>query len=262
LMALSTAKTGIDVQIILSRVLNPPNPHVQYTAVYSGPLVPGRLAKSGATKEEAVDKVTRILEQVIAKWPFTDHETVSARLIVPERFIVPAQVSEKKANDGVKLHGERTWVSSVGSYSDVPAIQASLMVKTTDDELINLTVIGMDGQLEETLRTITSKAMNISRHSLAELVEEDNASSTGEQSSVHRASDEKPARRYVLAQDGSAHWYIVPLDRLDDFNKWASLDEEKEAAWTPPQYARPIGGSPQLVSFIDPEEVVHASKEA
>jgi hypothetical protein len=78
---------------------------------------------------------------------------------------------------------------------------------------------------------------------------------------VHRAGKEEPARRYVLAQDGSSQWYVVPLEKLDDFNKWASLDEEKEAAWTPPSYAKAIRGSPRLVSFLDPTEVVHASKE-
>jgi hypothetical protein len=176
-MALSTAKVGIDVQIILSRVIDPPDPGCAYVATYDGPIVDRHLARNGATKEEAVDKITRILEKAVATWPCTDHETVSARLIVPERFITPAQAADKRVIDRFKPH-EKILIPATTHNANptMPAIQAGLMVKTTDGELVNLNVVGMDGQLEETLRVIASKAMNISRHSLAELVEQDNAS--------------------------------------------------------------------------------------
>ena len=58
--------------------------------------------------------------------------------------------------------------------------------------------------------------------------------------------------RYFLDQDQSSHWYIVPLDRQEEWREWCNLDEDDEAAWDEPDYVQRIGGSPALVTFENP----------
>lgn len=58
--------------------------------------------------------------------------------------------------------------------------------------------------------------------------------------------------RYFLDQDNSSHWYIVPLDRKAEWEAWLAIDEDDEASWDAPEWAKSIGGSPTLVTFTDP----------
>lgn len=60
------------------------------------------------------------------------------------------------------------------------------------------------------------------------------------------------AARFVLLQDGDCHWYLVPVDRMTEFQSWAELPSEDERAWETPEYAECVGGSPSLVTFADP----------
>jgi len=54
---------------------------------------------------------------------------------------------------------------------------------------------------------------------------------------------------YILVQDNDSHWFVIPADREQDFDKWCSLDPDTEASWEQPPYADDVGGSPTLVKF-------------
>ena len=56
------------------------------------------------------------------------------------------------------------------------------------------------------------------------------------------------AKRYVLSQDSDCHWYVVPAEKLGDFEQWTASD-----SWDMPVYAIQVGGAPSLVSFTDPK---------
>lgn len=49
---------------------------------------------------------------------------------------------------------------------------------------------------------------------------------------------------YVLIQDDDCHWYVIPSDKVDDWDVWLeSLD------WNIPDYAVPVDGSQVRVTF-------------
>jgi len=52
--------------------------------------------------------------------------------------------------------------------------------------------------------------------------------------------------RHVLAEDDDGHWYVIPRSRLKDFYNWLSSDE----SGSEPDWAKRVGGSPSLVSFV------------
>lgn len=59
--------------------------------------------------------------------------------------------------------------------------------------------------------------------------------------------------RYSLTTDGDGHWYVVPLRKMQRFNKLLAEGEKDE--WCEfinefGEYA--VGGSPTLVSFENP----------
>ena len=58
--------------------------------------------------------------------------------------------------------------------------------------------------------------------------------------------------RYFLSQDGSCHWYVVPVSRKEEWSEWRNLPEDDERAWDTPDFAQEVGGSPTLVTFTDP----------
>ena len=57
---------------------------------------------------------------------------------------------------------------------------------------------------------------------------------------------------WILVQDQSAHWYLIPKSKEKDWNKWSNLPEDDERTWDVPKYAVCIGGSPSMVSFENP----------
>jgi hypothetical protein len=63
----------------------------------------------------------------------------------------------------------------------------------------------------------------------------------------------KTEPRFFLAQNNDCHWYLVPCDRRKEWDAWRSIDEDDERAWTAPDYAKLIGGSPSLITFTNPE---------
>lgn len=54
---------------------------------------------------------------------------------------------------------------------------------------------------------------------------------------------------YFLSQDNDSHWYVVPVSRRTDWEKWLELDPDNESAWNTPDFAEEVGGSPSLVEF-------------
>lgn len=58
--------------------------------------------------------------------------------------------------------------------------------------------------------------------------------------------------RFFLAQDDDCHWYVVPSDRQAEWDAWRAIPTDDERSWTPPDFARQVGGSPTLVTFTDP----------
>jgi hypothetical protein len=58
--------------------------------------------------------------------------------------------------------------------------------------------------------------------------------------------------RFFLSTDGSGHWYVVPLAREAEWDAWRDIAEDDERGWEVPEFARPVGGTPRLVTFTDP----------
>lgn len=54
---------------------------------------------------------------------------------------------------------------------------------------------------------------------------------------------------FVLRQDQSSHWYVVPFERVEEWERWTELDEDSEAAWDAPEWATELGCSPQTLVF-------------
>jgi hypothetical protein len=74
-----------------------------------------------------------------------------------------------------------------------------------------------------------------------------------------------PARntRYVLDCDEDGHWYVIPADKqaeaeayfeavTDYWNDKAEFDPGRDEP-TQPAWLKPVGGSPSLVTFLEPE---------
>lgn len=59
--------------------------------------------------------------------------------------------------------------------------------------------------------------------------------------------------RYYLTQDSDCHWFVVPVDKREEWNAWTEIDSDDERAWEAPDFARSIGGSPSMVTFLEPD---------
>ena len=60
--------------------------------------------------------------------------------------------------------------------------------------------------------------------------------------------------RYFFDQDGSCHWYLVPLSKRVEWDEWCGLDENDERSWEAPEWAKRLPGHPSWVPFADPRE--------
>jgi hypothetical protein len=50
---------------------------------------------------------------------------------------------------------------------------------------------------------------------------------------------------YVLVQDESCHWYVIPAKNESEWHRWCENEEAAEA----PAWARRVNGPPSLVEF-------------
>lgn len=58
--------------------------------------------------------------------------------------------------------------------------------------------------------------------------------------------------RYFFDQDNDSHWYLIPVERREAWNRWLDLDPDAEEAWDAPEWARPLGGGVSAISFTEP----------
>ena len=58
--------------------------------------------------------------------------------------------------------------------------------------------------------------------------------------------------RFFLTQDNDSHWFIVPVDKRDEWDEWCEIPSNDERAWDVPDFARALGGSPSNVTFENP----------
>jgi hypothetical protein len=59
--------------------------------------------------------------------------------------------------------------------------------------------------------------------------------------------------RYYLSPDNDGHWFVVPITKASEWGEWKRIPADDERAWTPPDFAKQVGGSPCLVTFTNPE---------
>lgn len=57
------------------------------------------------------------------------------------------------------------------------------------------------------------------------------------------------SKRFFLDNDNDGHWYIIPVDKISEWEEWSNLSEDNEDSWDTPDFAIPIGGSPTLITF-------------
>ena len=68
-----------------------------------------------------------------------------------------------------------------------------------------------------------------------------------------KAPRTKKPIRYFIGSDNSGHHYVVRADCRKEWEAWLCLDEDDEASWNVPGYARRINGSECRVTFESPE---------
>ncbi|WP_312405186.1 hypothetical protein [Rhizobium sp.] len=59
--------------------------------------------------------------------------------------------------------------------------------------------------------------------------------------------------RFYLSQDNDGHWFVIPVSKASEWGEWLRIDSDDERAWTAPDFAKQVGGSPCLVTFTNPE---------
>lgn len=57
-------------------------------------------------------------------------------------------------------------------------------------------------------------------------------------------------QRFVLVQDNDAHWYVIPADKWPAWDGFCGSPHYGDD--DPPEWAKPVGGHPRLVTFTDP----------
>jgi hypothetical protein len=58
-------------------------------------------------------------------------------------------------------------------------------------------------------------------------------------------------RRYFLDSDDDGHWYVIPVERHEEWKAWCDIDRDDEASWEVPDFAHKLDGSPSLLTFSD-----------
>ncbi len=60
----------------------------------------------------------------------------------------------------------------------------------------------------------------------------------------------KKEQRFCLLQDDDGHDYIVPVERIADFEKWLGSEAAQDGEM--PKWADKFGCAPSCLSFTDP----------
>ncbi len=69
----------------------------------------------------------------------------------------------------------------------------------------------------------------------------------------YEAQERRAMKRYFFDTDQDGHWYLVEEEHHAKWDLWVNLDQDTEAAWTHPEFAKPIGSHPSLLTFTDPK---------
>jgi len=72
-----------------------------------------------------------------------------------------------------------------------------------------------------------------------------------QQREAGRAEAQQETLRYFLTTDNDSHWYVVPVAMRAEWETWTEIDSDDERAWTPPSWAKQVGGSPTRITFTD-----------
>jgi hypothetical protein len=59
------------------------------------------------------------------------------------------------------------------------------------------------------------------------------------------------SERFFLSQDNDCHWFVVPVARKGEWDVWCEIPGDDERAWDAPDFAIPLNGSPNRVTFTD-----------
>ena len=60
-------------------------------------------------------------------------------------------------------------------------------------------------------------------------------------------------KEYFLDNDDSGHWYIVPLEKLSEWNEWVETESEDSLA---PDYVKKLGCHPRYLAFQAPRDTL------
>lgn len=66
--------------------------------------------------------------------------------------------------------------------------------------------------------------------------------------------------RFFMGQDQSSHWYLVPVERRDEWEAWSGMDDNDEASWETPSWVKQIDG-PSSVTFTAPKGAYDWNKD-
>ena len=58
-------------------------------------------------------------------------------------------------------------------------------------------------------------------------------------------------KQYVLVQDTTNYWYVIPVNKKIEWDEFCALQEPSPLAWHPPKWAIKVGGSPSSVIFSE-----------
>lgn len=61
------------------------------------------------------------------------------------------------------------------------------------------------------------------------------------------------SEKFFLDQDDDGHWYVVPVNKMPEWDDWLNLDPDDPKSWSMPTFVNYVGGSPSLVTFTNPE---------
>ena len=61
-------------------------------------------------------------------------------------------------------------------------------------------------------------------------------------------------QRYFVGSDRSAHRYLIPVEKRQEWEEWCGIDEDDERSWVIPAFARQLDGWLSRLTFTDPKE--------
>lgn len=57
-----------------------------------------------------------------------------------------------------------------------------------------------------------------------------------------------PLKHFIFVQDNDCHWYIIPLSKKPEWDRWRNIPGDDEKSWDLPTFAKEVDG-PHRVAF-------------